>query len=278
MRPPKNPSPRIKLWASGAAAIVVLVLVASVTAFKRFEPRRALVEPGDVETYRTDVGAFRRIPLDDGSTVELNTNTAVRIDMTKARREVTLLQGEAHFEIEGAATRPFIVHAGHTTVRALGTAFDVRMYDTSRAAVLVSKGRVAVSTARPKTGLFDVASASTANESVVSAGEHAFDNAGHVTIYSVARGDILTRQAWRHGSIIFMDRPLREVIAELNRYNEKQMKIVDPSIANVRFSGQLTLRGTDRFLVVLAKSHGILAREIAGRDDVIELRRGDDEP
>jgi transmembrane sensor len=126
--------------------------------------------------------------------------------------------------------------------------------------------------------MFGVSRVSATTESVVSAGEHAIDNAGHVTIYSVERQDIQTREAWRHGSIIFMDRPLREVVSELNRYNEKQMKIVDPSIADVRFNGQLALRGTDRFLVVLAKSHGILAREGAGRDDVIELRRADDAP
>jgi transmembrane sensor len=113
---------------------------------------------------------------------------------------------------------------------------------------------------------------------VVSAGEHAIDNAGHVTIYSLEHEEIMTRQAWRHGSILFMDRPLHEVVSELNRYNEKQIRIADASIADVRFSGQLALRGTDRFLVVLAKSHGILAREVAGRADVIELRRGDDGP
>lgn len=253
--------------------------MASITAFKRFEPSQALLSASsDTQTYRTVVGAFRRIPLDDGSTIELNTNTAVRVELTDKRRKVTLFQGEAHFEIEGAATRPFIVHAGHTVVRALGTAFDVRMYDESRAAVLVSKGRVAVSSAPPSRGLFGVTRASIPNESVVNAGEHAIDNAGHVTIYTLERADILTRQAWRHGSIIFMDRPLHEVVSELNRYNDKQIKIVDASIADVRFSGQLALRGTDRFLVVLAKSHGILAREVAGHDDVIELRRGDDAP
>jgi transmembrane sensor len=252
--------------------------VASFTAFKHLELPRASVATTDEQTYRTVVGAFRRIPLDDGSTVELNTNTAVRVELTKKQREITLLQGEAQFDVESAATRPFIVHAGHTVVRALGTAFVVRMYDDSRAAVLVTKGRVGVSTAPPDRGLFRVAAATATRESVVSAGEHAIDNAGHVTIYTLEREEMMDRQAWRHGSIIFMDRPLHEVVSELNRYNEKQIKIVDPSIADVRFSGQLALRGTDRFLVVLAKSQGILASEVAGRDNVIELRRGDDAP
>ena len=276
LRSPNNPSPRITRWATGAAVLVVLVPIASVIALKGFEPVRAPHDTGQATTYRTVVGAFRRIPLDDGSTIELNTNTEVRIALTKERRDITMLQGEAHFDVEGAATRPFIVHAGHTVVRALGTAFVVRIYDKTRAAVLVTKGRVAVSTAPPKGRFFDYASGSAATESVVSAGEHAFDNAGHVTIYTVEPGEMLIREAWRHGSILFSDRPLKEVVAELNRYNETQLKIVDPGIANVRFSGQLALRGVDRFLVVLAKSHGILAREVVGREDVIELRKADE--
>jgi transmembrane sensor len=273
---PRDPSPRIKLWAICAAVVVALVLAASVPILKRLVPHPALFTADDTQIYRTVVGAFRRIPLDDSSTVELNTNTAVRIEQTKERREITLLQGEAHFDVEGAATRPFIVHAGHTTVRALGTAFGVRMYDDARAAVLVTKGRVAVTNAPPSSGLFGVASASAASESVVSAGEHAINNAGHVTIYTVQHDEILNRQAWRHGSIVFSDRPLREVVAELNRYNERQLRIMDPTIGDIRFSGQLALRGTNTFLVVLAKSHGILAREIVGQEDVIELRGGEE--
>jgi len=278
LRSPNNPSPGSKRWAIGATVLVALATVASVAAFKHFDSPQALLDTGNAHTYRTVVGAFRRIPLDDGSTVELNTNTVVRIDLNKERRQITMFQGEAHFDVQSAATRPFVVHAGHTIVRALGTTFVVRMYDDTRAAVLVTKGRVAVSSAPPSRGLFSVSSETLESESLLSAGEHAINNAGHVTIYSLDHEEMMTRQAWRHGSIIFMDRPLREVVAELNRYNEKKIKIVDPSIADVRFSGQLALRGTDRFLIVLAKSHGILAREVAGRDDVIELRRGDDTP
>jgi transmembrane sensor len=278
LRSPKNPSPRIKRWAIRATLLLALALVSSVTAFKRFEPRQPLFDASDAHTYSTVVGAFRRIPLDDGSTIELNTNTSVRVELTKQQREITLFRGEAHFDVESAATRPFVVHAGHTVVRALGTAFVVRVFDDFRAAVLVTQGRVGVSTAAPPEGLIGVRRASDTHESLVSAGENAIDNAGHMTIYTLEYDEMATRQAWRHGSIIFMDRPLREVVSELNRYNEKQIRIIDASIANVRFSGQLALRGTDRFLVVLAKSHGILAREVAGREDVIELRRGDDAP
>jgi len=278
LRSPNNPSPGSKRWAVCATVLVALATVGAVAAFKRFDSPQALRDSDTVHTYRTVVGAFRRSPLDDGSTVELNTNTVVRIDLNKERRQITMFQGEAHFDVQSAATRPFVVHAGHTIVRALGTTFVVRMYDDTRAAVLVTKGRVAVSTAAPPKGLISVGRTSGTNDSLVSAGENAIDNAGHVTIYALEDEEMATRQAWRHGSIIFMDRPLREVVSELNRYNEKQIRIIDASIADVRFSGQLALRGTDRFLVVLAKSQGILARELAGRENVIELRRGDDAP
>ena len=247
----------------------LLLLAAALLTFDLLHRTRA-------HTFRTDVGAFRRIPLDDGSTIELNTNTVLRIVQTKQRRHVTLLQGEAHFDVAADVSRPFVVHAGHTVVRVVGTAFGVRMYDATRAAVLVTKGRVAVSTAVPDHGLFRPADISDANESIVSAGERAMYNAGSITIYTLEPQEIAARQAWRHGSILFADRPLSEIVAELNRYNEKQLKIADPSITDIRLSGQLALRGTGTFLVVLAKSHGIVAREIEGRTGVIELRRADE--
>src|SRR5262249_15429799 len=117
LRSPNNPSPRSKRWALCVTVLVALATVASVAAFKRVESTQAMLDASDPQVYRTVVGAFRRIPLDDGSTVELNTNTVVRIALTKERREITLIQGEAHFDVESAATRPFIVHAGHTVVR-----------------------------------------------------------------------------------------------------------------------------------------------------------------
>jgi transmembrane sensor len=168
------------------------------------------------------------------------------------------------------AGRPFVVHAGRTMVRALGTAFGVRMYNTLRAAVLVTDGRVMVTT--PTRGFFGAAG-STDMESIVSAGERAFDNAGRVSIFTLDSEDMEARHAWRHGMFIFRDQPLSEVVSEFNRYNRRQIRIMDPSIADLRFNGRLGLNGVDRFLAVLADAHGIEAQSNVGGEDIVELRR-----
>ena len=95
------------------------------------------------QRYITALGGFERITLTDGSEVELNTNSELRVRLRRRQREITLLRGEATFEVAPDAARPFIVVAGNTAVRAVGTIFNVEEADT-RVEVLVTKGVVAV--------------------------------------------------------------------------------------------------------------------------------------
>src|SRR3546814_8812761 len=79
------------------------------------------------DTYATAVGGFQRLPLADGSRVDLNTNSRLDVAYSKAVRRLDLEQGEAFFKVAKDAQRPFVVHAGAWRVTAVGTAFTVRM-------------------------------------------------------------------------------------------------------------------------------------------------------
>src|SRR5690606_20513701 len=103
------------------------------------------LSPGG-ERYASNVGEVRRIALDDGSYMLLNTDSLAVIQFSEARRDVRLEKGEALFEVAKDPQRPFVVNAGDLTVKAVGTAFVVRREDSS-VEVTVTEGVVEV--ARP---------------------------------------------------------------------------------------------------------------------------------
>ena len=94
-------------------------------------------------SYATAVGEVRRVPLDDGSIVAINTASAIDVRLDKADRQVRLDRGEAWFQVPKDKDRPFVVAAGRARVRAVGTAFSVRRSDGG-AHVLVTEGEVEV--------------------------------------------------------------------------------------------------------------------------------------
>jgi transmembrane sensor len=98
--------------------------------------------------YATDIGERRSITLTDGSTVDLNARSQLRVEFTNSERRVELLDGQALFQVTKDKARPFIVHSGGATVRAVGTQFDIYRKD-SGTTITVLEGRVAVYTGAP---------------------------------------------------------------------------------------------------------------------------------
>lgn len=101
--------------------------------------------------YTTDIGEQRSIQLSDGSTVELNAHSKVRVVLRKQQRDVELIEGQALFRVAKDHSRPFIVHSGETNVLAVGTEFDVNKH-LSGTTVTVVEGRVAVFPSSQPTG------------------------------------------------------------------------------------------------------------------------------
>jgi transmembrane sensor len=94
-------------------------------------------------SYSTDIGERRSITLADGSTVDLNARSLIRIEFSSAERHVELLDGQALFQVAKDKNRPFTVRSGNATVRAVGTEFDVYR-KANGTTVTVLEGRVAV--------------------------------------------------------------------------------------------------------------------------------------
>jgi len=208
---------------------------------------------GGSHTYSTGIGGFQRIILDDQSTVELNTNSEVRVRFTSSLRKVELLRGEASFEVTHDTSRPFIVSAGPTAVRDVGTKFDVNRLEGA-VEVTVDEGKVAVgSPALLETKLDAVPMAIPQ----LSAGQSAIANGGGVHLENLRQGDIARKLAWRNQMLVFDGDSLAEVIAQFNRYNKRQLVITDPALAALRIGGYFRPTNLDAFISVLQSDFGI---------------------
>ncbi len=254
------PSPRRRffwlgptLLAAAAAVTMLLVLRRPVTSTPPSEFRRG----------QTAVGEQRRLELSDGSVVQLNTDTAVSIDYSAAERRVNLSRGEAHFAVAKNPDRPFIVAVGGVAVRAVGTAFDVRLRADS-IEVLVTEGKVRVDNAMGGSTLLPATDATAAP--LLFAGQRILIPIGATSPMAPAgvapppATEIARELSWQRGRLQFGPTPLREVVAEFNRYNPHQLIIADPQIGAFRIGGTFRLDGYEDFVRVLEDNYGVQAR------------------
>ncbi|MGB6306827.1 MAG: FecR family protein [Steroidobacteraceae bacterium] len=218
--PPAPPSAEtLAMWRRSRRAVMaasVLVVLATALLWGRGEGGRS---------YSTGIGEQRTIQLADGSTVELNARSTVKVRLTDRQRDVALLEGQALFRVAKDKHRPFIVSAGDAQVRAVGTEFDV--YRKQAATVVtVVEGRVETYEQSGSPGAATV---------VLSAGEQltVLPN----TLTKPTRTDTGVATAWLQKRLIFEETPLSDVAEEFNRYNRRPLSIDDRDLQKIKISG-----------------------------------------
>jgi transmembrane sensor len=221
-------------------------------------------------TYRTGVGEQRTVRLLDGSTVELNALSSVRVRLSKNTREVDLREGQALFRVAKDPARPFLVHSGGTTVRAVGTQFDVYRKSTGTV-VTVVEGRVAVAEADNAGGALDEGNARPVTPLFLVAGEQVTVPTQKAVAEKPQPADVAVATAWVQKRLIFEETPLAEVAVEFNRYNSRRLVIVDPQLRSVGISGVYSSTDPDSLLGFLRAQPNIALSE-AGSEIRVTLR------
>lgn len=218
--------------------------------------------------YRTPVGIHQRILLADGSVIDLNTGSEVRVRLLPERRGITLVRGEALFHVAHDNHRPFVVTADDTSVRAVGTKFSVRLRDQHAVDVLVTEGRVLV-------GPLQQPDSATALPTAVPSGTFMqFKHGTPLSTQMLPVEAVDRRTAWIDGWLIFQGETLEEVVSEFNRYNERKLVIVDASIATLQIAGVIRTTNPDSLVDGLHYFFGIEGLPATGQDGhrVILLR------
>lgn len=210
------------------------------------------------ETYVSDIGELRRIALSDGSELTLNTDTQAAVRFKEAQREVALKRGEALFKVVHDATRPFIVRANDVRVKAVGTAFSVRV-DGARVDVLVTEGVVEVS----RDGDPDTQRISANHKTMIASTDSRAD------IESVDTEGMARQLAWREGMVAFSGEPLSVAVAEINRYSRHRIYVDDSVLAARPVIGIFHANDVEQFANAAATTFGAT---IVRSDGAIHLR------
>ena len=201
----------------------------------------------------SSVGGHETIVMGDGSRIELNTDTSLRLREAANKREVWLDHGEALFQIKHDVHRPLTVYAGNRRVSDLGTQFVMRR-EQDRLRVALLEGEVAIGPAD-----------SEGRDLVLAPGNVFLATASRISVTSELQKTLAKELAWRNGLIVFHRTPLAEAAAEFNRYNREQI-VVSAATSGHVINGALPANNPEELAQI---AHSLFGAKFARRDGKI---------
>lgn len=240
--------PALKFVAVAAAGVVVCGVYLSMTWNTAPE-----------KTYVTGVGGHEMLTLRDGSKIELNTSTTLRIAGNDTKRIVSLDKGEAYFQIVHDDAHPFVVLAGEHRITDLGTKFLVRRGgDNLRVALLEGQAQ------------FDTEDGHGKQQATLNPGDVVVATATSLSITQAPSQTLTDELGWRRGLLVFRHATLAEAAAEFNRYNLKKIVVADSHIEKLNINGALRANDPRAFARSMKTFFDIRVEE---RPDEIVLSR-----
>lgn len=209
------------------------------------------------ERYESLVGERKVVRLDDGSEVILNTDSKIAVRLTRGERRVTLVRGQALFDVAHDTSRPFVVTAGRTSVTAIGTRFDVyRRVDAVQ--VTLTEGKVAVRERANQGRSWTLAP----GQKIV---------VDRTAVARPAPADVTADTSWAIGQLVFHDAPLGQAVAEVNRYSAKKVVLAEGAPKDLRINGTFPTGDVDGFAMAASNILDLETRALSG-GKAVELR------
>lgn len=229
--------------------------------------------------YQTGLGEQRTTVLIDNSSILLNTNSQVRVDYSDSVRKITLIKGEAHFNVAPNKKIPFQVYAGDGLVQAVGTAFTVYLQDDESVKVTVTEGTVKVLGETSLDNTQEVANpidlptlhagqvgtlerVPTATET--KAGQSLKKTSYRQTLESIDSHELDRQLAWHKGLVMFAGETLQQVVHEISRYSGLNIQITDPALSQLKIGGQFRIGETEAMFNVLESNFNIQISHLPG--------------
>jgi len=248
--------------ARGRTGPVLLRAVAGVAALALLGVGAVSLWPApEAQTYMTGVGGRDILTLPDGSRIELNTDTVVRVSDASDVRKVWLDKGEAYFQVVHNTARPFIVIAGNRRVTDVGTKFLMRR-ESGRLQVDVVDGRVRIQS--------DGGNSQSSPE-ILAAGDALTATANAVVLIRKPANDLANELGWRRGVFVFHRTALADAANEYNRYNRQKITIAAPAVGRLTLSGTLPTNNVEAFVGV---ARNFFSLNVEHHGDEIVISRG----
>jgi transmembrane sensor len=201
-----------------AAALAIVSAIGAGAAFYFKAPPQKI--------YATAIGERKTLSLSDGSKVEMNTDTVLRVAADGSGRTIWLEKGEAYFQVRHDSAHPFTVMAGGHRVTDLGTKFLVRT-DPERLQVSLVEGSIR----------FDAPDGRMREPLLLAPGDSVTAKENTIVVTRNSERELAKDLGWRRGVLVFDNTTLADVAAEFNRYNREKIVIADPAVAQLRIDG-----------------------------------------
>lgn len=206
-----------------------------------------LLTPPESAVHFTQTGEQKTLKLQDGSTLTLNTATTLEVEFTNSERRLTLVRGQASFDVAHDKSRPFTVNVGYGSITALGTRFDVYK----------ARGKTVVTLLD---GEVEVAKTDTGNDGslpirLLPGQRVSLPHSGAMSAIANINPEQAT--AWRHGKLNFDETPLTEVLAEANRYTKLKLKLGSQSLAQLPVTGIFATGASEDIALALETLYGL---------------------
>lgn len=264
---------RMQRWQRPAFAILA---AAAAVAFAIFlaRPRAPHADaPSTSPVAAKSVSGPRVLP--DGTIVEVNRDAEFSVHFTATERRVRLERGEAHFFVTKNPNRPFIVSAAGVDVRAVGTAFNVRI-DPAAVEVLVTEGSVRLDATQPGAAAAPGATAAPVpplipvlearQRAVIPVQPARQPQPKAPEIATLTSSEIERVLAWQHRLLDFNATPLNEIVAEFNRRNVVQLVVIDPELSVIPISATIRSDNIEGFVSFLETGFGARAEKRGGTE------------
>jgi ferric-dicitrate binding protein FerR (iron transport regulator) len=242
------------------AAVAVFALIVAGAGFLVGSRQNEVQQPAGVIV---DQYGNSRIKLADGSIVTLNHDSKINYP-DKFRddiREVSI-EGEGFFEVWPDPSRPFVIHAGKATIKVLGTSFNVNAYpQNENVEVVVEEGKVRVTKSSDTAGV--------SGEMILDPGDRGVLS-GFNGEMKKTRNNNPNFLSWKTREFMFDKTSLKEVMIQLNKVYQTEVKATDPQLERLLLSARFEDRSLDFILKVISMTHDL---KVEQRDNQYILKR-----
>lgn len=249
-----------KIWVHASAKPLLLRLAMALTVSAFLAGGAFYMTRPITHTYATPVGGREILSLADGSEIELNTNSVLRIVGKSNARQVWLERGEAYFQIRHDAARPFVVNVAGHRVTDLGTKFSIRT-DSSKTEIVLTEGSARIEASAGSGKIAPV---------TLKPGDVAIATVETIAVTKKPQRLLDDGLAWRRGLLIFDNTTLADAAAQFNRYTSHKIVVADEAAA-LRVDGTFPSNDTAAFTAIVG--HILHLKVKDGGSEIVLSRR-----
>ena len=229
------------MWWVAGMSLAISILVAVVLLPGQVSPLAPVSQD-----YSTAKAERKDVLLEDGSSLELSSDTAIYVSFSPEKRTLHLKNGASYFAVASDKQRPFEVNLGGATVTAVGTQFNIDR-SLHGSDITVYEGAV------------EVRAAHNAPPILLRAGEAIY--VGKSGVSEVQAVDLSQLVDWRTGWIEIANKPLSYLVERLNRESQTNITVASATIADLPVAGRFRLRDTQQTLAMLSEVYGLVVTE-----------------